>query len=183
MTYYCLLSPSYFDDDFCTRVTQHALSLPVEDIEYEADDAGVTLFRKSRARYLETEAAYPFTTTLFACLEAANDLLFDFSLSGDVEAPHFLEYHSSAGGRFDWHHDAKTDPTGLLQRQLSLVVQLSDPSEYEGGRLEFADYESPGTPFLERGSVLIFPAKLMHRVTPVTSGLRYSLATSAWGPV
>lgn len=60
------------------------------------------------------------------------------------------------------------------KRVLSVSVQLSEPSEYEGGELVFEDgikHES----FKQRGVVIIFPSNLYHQVLPITKGTRYSL--------
>jgi PKHD-type hydroxylase len=66
------------------------------------------------------------------------------------------------------------------------VCQLSDKKEYKGGNLEF-DFRNTesGKPnivkcieFMPRGSVIVFPSFIYHRVTPVTNGTRYSLV--AW---
>jgi PKHD-type hydroxylase len=64
------------------------------------------------------------------------------------------------------------------RRKLSLTVQLSDPSEYEGGDFHIW-YGGDEGQFItmpkEKGTVLIFPSFLMHRVTPVTKGTRKAL--------
>jgi PKHD-type hydroxylase len=63
-----------------------------------------------------------------------------------------------------------------------LLVQLSDPKDYKGGELEFqfrnTDDPTPTRPCLEilpRGSIVVFPSFVWHRVKPVTEGTRYSL--------
>ena len=74
-----------------------------------------------------------------------------------------------------------------MGRKLSVTCQLSDSSEYEGGELEF-DYRnySPNKrdelthvmkakPALKKGSIVVFPSFVWHRVRPVTKGTRYSL--------
>ena len=58
-------------------------------------------------------------------------------------------------------------------RVLSVTVQLSKASEYEGGDLVF-DYDRHSMPRVQ-GTVIIFPSNLYHEVTPVTRGTRYSL--------
>ena len=74
-------------------------------------------------------------------------------------------------------------------RKLSLVAFLSDPSEFEGGQLQF-DFRNfnddedtiwPCKEIFNKGSVVVFPSFLWHRVTPITSGKRYSLVTWALG--
>ena len=93
--------------------------------------------------------------------------------------PHYIEYHAGFG-RFDWHNDYAYVSKDSA-RKLTLIVQLSDPSDYEGGRLEVFDTEPTPLP-RERGAVVAFPTFVPHRVTPVTSGARRSLVLWAAGP-
>ena len=67
-------------------------------------------------------------------------------------------------------------------RKLSMTCSLSHPEDYKGGRLEFQfrNKDNPNetiecTEIMTRGSVVIFPSFLWHRVRPVTEGTRYSL--------
>lgn len=68
-------------------------------------------------------------------------------------------------------------------RKVSVVVLLSDPADYDGGTLEFLHDVAPTSPPLERGTVVVFPATLLHRVTPVTAGQRYALTAFYTGPL
>lgn len=85
------------------------------------------------------------------------------------------------GGHYKWHIDASSPDSRGMQRKLSCSILLNDPSEYEGGELEFEDIigDSPPT---KKGSVIVFPSMLKHRVTPVTSGERISAVCWGWGP-
>lgn len=71
-------------------------------------------------------------------------------------------------------------------RKVSAVLQLSDPKDYSGGQLKLQDttngqfFDPPG--FEKRGSIIIFPGLLMHQVTAVTEGTRYSAVAWATGP-
>jgi PKHD-type hydroxylase len=84
------------------------------------------------------------------------------------------------GGHVNWHLDPGEISGEQDQRKLSFVMLLSDPSEYEGGLLEFKGF--PEQPKLGQGSIIVFPSFIEHRVTPVTSGIRYSAVTWACGP-
>jgi len=92
---------------------------------------------------------------------------------------------------YDWHCDSweKTYDTPNNQnthekiRKLSVTCSLSDPKDYKGGELEF-DFRNKenGKPaikkcmeILPRGSIVVFPSHVWHRVKPVTKGTRYSL--------
>ena len=68
---------------------------------------------------------------------------------------------------YGWHKDA--DVTN--NRILSVSVQLSDPDSYEGGDLQIKDFLAERA----RGTIIIFNSNLLHRVLPVTRGVRYSL--------
>jgi PKHD-type hydroxylase len=91
---------------------------------------------------------------------------------------------------YDWHADSfakpfKTDnpnKNGKI-RKLSVTISLSDESDYEGGDFEF-DFRNKGKGFnkpqtveqiRKRGSIIVFPSFVWHRVKPVTSGTRHSL--------
>ena len=92
---------------------------------------------------------------------------------------------------YDWHcdswnkpYDKPDDPNSHGKiRKLSATVSLSDETEYEGGDFEF-DFRSvedgSNQPQIckeirPKGSVVVFPSFVWHRVNPVTSGTRYSL--------
>lgn len=104
-----------------------------------------------------------------------NGQFYDFDLWGFVEDLQFTTY-GPGGDHYDWHVD-KGAP-GLAPRKLSLVLQLSDPSEYEGGELEVWAGQSPETVVKGRGLVAAFPSFTLHRVSPVTKGVRRTLV--AW---
>jgi PKHD-type hydroxylase len=89
-------------------------------------------------------------------------------------------YKSSDNGYYDWHMDAATPQNGM-QRKLSISILLSDPSEFEGGELQFKGLEDRKI-LTKQGSIVVFPSFVEHRVTPVTKGDRYSAVTWASGP-
>jgi PKHD-type hydroxylase len=89
-------------------------------------------------------------------------------------------YKSSDEGHYDWHMDAFT-PINGIQRKLSISILLSDPSEFEGGELQFKGIEDRKI-LTKQGSIVVFPSFIEHRVTPVTKGVRYSAVTWASGP-
>lgn len=105
----------------------------------------------------------------------ANNSLWNFELHSVLDSIQYTEYHADENGHYDWHQDF--GPGWLSRRKISVTVQLSDPSEYEGGDLEYwkggpveyADKAPKG-----KGVVFIFPSYMMHRVAPVTKGIRRS---------
>ena len=95
---------------------------------------------------------------------------------------------------YDWHcdswdkpYDRPNTPEHGKIRKISMTCQLTDSSEYKGGELEFdfRNYDPPmrdeskhlrqAKEILSKGSIIVFPSFLWHRVKPVTKGVRYSL--------
>lgn len=80
------------------------------------------------------------------------------------------------GEALSWHTDATpSDPS----HRLSLSVQLSHPDEYDGGALEALFGDAPIQLPRERGTAIVFPATLLHRVERVTGGTRRALVAFA----
>jgi len=94
----------------------------------------------------------------------------------------YTEYKAEQGGHYDWHVDVDWNEESWFDRKLSVTVQLSDPSEYSGGEFQFKETENPDESCKAKGTVLVFPSYLLHRVTPVTSGTRKSLVAWFEGP-
>lgn len=82
----------------------------------------------------------------------------------------FIRYDSTELGFQDWHTDKSKD-----SRILSCVIQLTDPAEYTGARLEFKSPILSRQVPVEQGSLIIFPSSQIHRVSECASGTRYSL--------
>jgi len=105
----------------------------------------------------------------------ANDALWHFDLHCLTDDVQYTEYYADKGGHYGWHQDM--GPGDMSKRKISVTVQLSDPSEYEGGDLEYfrgGDPEKADKAPRGKGVVFIFPSYMMHRVTKVTKGTRRS---------
>jgi PKHD-type hydroxylase len=67
-------------------------------------------------------------------------------------------------------------------RKLSLTIQLTDALRYEGCELQFnVGREILSTP-KGRGVVVAFPSYMIHRVTPIISGVRKAIVVWVTGP-
>lgn len=86
----------------------------------------------------------------------------------------------SEGDFFDWHLDFGAGE--ISARKLSMTIQLSDPNDYEGGDLQFMVNKEIVTAPREKGTIVIFPSFIMHRVTPITKGTRQSIVGWVSGP-
>jgi len=103
-----------------------------------------------------------------------NSKYYKFSITGFGEMAQFGNYTSSDQGTYNWHQDFSAETS----RKLSLILQLSNPNEYEGGNLEIMGAQAPKK---ERGLVIAFPAWTQHRVTPVIKGSRQTVVLWASG--
>lgn len=90
--------------------------------------------------------------------------------------PRFNRYEG--GGEYGFHIDnAIFQVPGSPQRirsDISTTVFLSDPDEYEGGELIVQDTYGEQTIKLPAGHAIIYPGTSLHRVAPVTRGVRYA---------
>ena len=109
-----------------------------------------------------------------------NGQFYGFDIHGLCEALQFTTYYASEKGHYDWHQDA--GPTDIAPRKISIVIQLSDPDDYDGGELEILSSREPAQVVKKRGLAAVFPSFMLHRVTPVTRGVRHSLVAWIAGP-
>jgi PKHD-type hydroxylase len=121
-------------------------------------------------------------------------LFFHFGLQANNKAWHFDVRAVGAvqvaayreGGHYRWHTDSGGPAPEGFQRKLTVVAPLSNPDDYEGGKLELqclseGGAQDAGLVIAEAavpGSIVVFPAFTPHRVTPVTRGVRRSIV--AW---
>ncbi|HAB38614.1 MAG TPA: 2OG-Fe(II) oxygenase [Rhodobacteraceae bacterium] len=136
-------------------------------------------WRRSRVAWLTENLEVRNMLTPY--IDEARDIMgIDVSHNCEIQ---FTEYHASENGHYDWHHDVNYFHNEPFDRKLSMTVQLTDPTEYEGGDFHLDDSVEPLPSFSkDKGSVLIFPSYINHKVSPVTKGIRRSLVAWFSGP-
>lgn len=136
--------------------------------------------RVTRTAWLEPS---PDTKWLYDRMQAVvrtiNDGVWQFDLRGFSENFQYTVYHGTEGGHYDWHVDQGELAT---QRKLSLSLQLTDPSEYDGCELQLHGGRRIETAPKDRGMVVAFPSYVLHRVTPITRGIRKAVVVWSTGP-
>ena len=113
----------------------------------------------------------------------------DYWYNYDIRQLENLQLTSySKGEYYNWHvdshHQLESPEQPLVERKLTVSLQLSDENDYEGGELQILH---PGYKGLEKapkgkGTLTIFDSRLAHRVKPITKGKRLSLICWAVGP-
>ena len=132
--------------------------------------------RNSRVAWLPNDERWGWLYQVMHSYVQQFNLHYDFDVWGFQESMQFLEYRE--GGHFAWHVDAGTP--GAAPRKLSFTLQLSDPESYEGGELEIWSADRALMP-RARGTLICFPSFALHRVRPVTRGLRRAIVAWATG--
>ena len=115
-------------------------------------------------------------------IQANKNAGWNYDISG-IESYQIGRYTAKDSGHYDWHQDGLGGWKNIYNkplnvhlhnktRKLSMSLILNDPSEYEGGQLEIWGNK---VGVYKKGSIIFFPSWMLHRVTPVTKGTRYSL--------
>jgi PKHD-type hydroxylase len=128
--------------------------------------------------YKDAECAWVFER-LAHVASSLNADYFGFDLTGFGEALQLTNYHEARQGTYVWHQDCGSSG---VARKLSMVLQLSDPDEYEGGELQILTKKEPTSIQKKRGLITVFPSWTLHQVTPVVKGTRQTLVAWISGP-
>ena len=132
--------------------------------------------RKSEISWIkQTEDSDWMWTKLHNEIIQTNYQYWGFNLKFMDEDAQYTVYNGD-GGHFDYHVD--NGQGQLSVRKLSIVVNLNDPKDWEGGELQ--TYKEVNAE-QALGNMHIFPSYLLHRVTPVTKGIRKSLVLWSGG--
>jgi PKHD-type hydroxylase len=177
----------YFTPEICDKILELGLKLPVQNAKMGVDGSFQSSeYRKSKIRFIQKED--PNFTFLFEALWKmaiqSNDEWFGFHIS-KISYIQLAEYDASYQGEYKKHNDVfwlNNDP--IYHRKLTAIIQLTDPSTYEGGNLELFNLNQyPNAEEVRsRGTVFFFPSFIDHQATAVTKGTRYSLAAWFDGP-
>lgn len=194
---------SYIPPEICRDLIQGSMVFPEIDalvgnnppsatVGFDADGAAIANYgtispiRKSKIRFIP--ATYLVFEQVFDLLWRtalrANKDFFNFHLT-KLDSLQFTEYDAAYEGEYKKHKDVfwiNNEPE--YHRKLSLVIQLSDPTDYDGGDLVLdTEQDSPNAEELRcQGTIIFFPSFLHHQVTKVTRGKRYSLVGWIDGP-
>lgn len=173
----------YYQGMFLPHETDQILNFWEKDKTIKAAlDAGDEYndeLRKSSVMFIDEIPANNWIYSKLAALAIqTNNERFWFDLLGFHERLQLTRY--SEGDFFEWHLDFGVGP--ISARKISMTIQLSDPDEYEGGDLQFMINDKIVTAPREKGTIIIFPSFIIHRVTPITKGTRQSIVGWVSGP-
>ncbi|MGB3425441.1 MAG: Fe2+-dependent dioxygenase [Castellaniella sp.] len=106
---------------------------------------------------------------------SANPTFMSAALPARILPPRFNRYEG--GEEYGFHIDNAIfqvpNTTTRIRTDVSTTVFFSDPDEYEGGELIIQDTYGEQRIKLPAGHAVVYPGTSLHRVTPVTRGVRY----------
>jgi PKHD-type hydroxylase len=136
--------------------------------------------RKSKIAWIQEGDEWQWLYDKFIDMtDIANKKMWNLELVGMTEKIQYSHYEGD-GSHYSWHMDIGQGHA--VRRKISIAVQLSDPKDYEGGDFEFMLRADKTVVPRNKGAVVLFPSFMLHKVTPVTKGLRKSLVAWVSGP-
>src|SRR5215475_188988 len=127
-----------FSDTELDAIARLGDSLALEKAELSVGGLGYENIRRTLVAWVERSSE---TDMLYRRIEEAvlalNARFFRFDLSGLADFQYAL-YGGPEGGHFEWHKDYGRDPSDPARepRKLTLSLQLSAPSDYDGCELQ-----------------------------------------------
>jgi predicted 2-oxoglutarate/Fe(II)-dependent dioxygenase YbiX len=187
-----LAVPSFLERDLCAEIRREMATAGEVAATVRATDRSYAVDQQSR-RTNKTEVSDRTSSLVCERLMALRsdvEQVFGIEVSG-VQQPQFLRYRE--GDFFAAHQDRASDGKGApfeRQRQVSAVIFLNDetseprPDTYEGGSLTLFDLldsdddRNVGLPVSgEAGALIGFPSEMLHEVTPITRGERFTVVS------
>lgn len=161
------------------RITNFWAEDKIEKATVTGDTKYKDELRKSSVMFIDKTSENDWLYRKLAELAImTNNQRYHFDILGFQQELQLTRY--SENDFFDWHLDF--GPGGISTRKLSVTVQLSDTDDYEGGDLEFMINQNIVKAPRKKGTVIIFPSFILHRVTPITKGTRQSIVGWVAGP-
>lgn len=171
-----------FNEKECSEIIKLGNAFK-KDESKTGDGVGFSDIRKSMNSWIPPcELTYWIYERVQSATEAVNKF-YEYDLNF-MEQLQFTEYSNEYSGYYDKHVDKfQKESFPGNTRKLSFSVQLSNPDSYEGGDLIlYNGGKEPLKVQKDKGIINFFPSHVLHEVTPVTKGFRYSLVSWVSGP-
>ena len=180
-----ILSP-----DELKSLIEYCDAQPLSDSQIVNDKTVDKRIRKSKHCFIQPkpEIAW-FFERAFTTIDRLNRDFYQFNLTG----ADYFQYtvYDGKKSKYDFHMDMilgerqnEMIPTHLI-RKMSVVLFLQDQTEFEGGNFQMQTGGSEDSIFnieQKAGTIILFPSYVLHRVTPVTKGIRKSIVFWILGP-
>lgn len=185
-----IFNDGHFSSEFCDEIVTYCnenLELnkanigPTEELSTTKDSV-----RSSTVGFIYPEDDYgKYIHEVIRDVFIQYNQYFDFVIDPSTIEIQYTTYHAEDNGHYSWHTDSWHGTQGdNPERKLSMTFQLSDSSDYEGGEFETdpAFISIPSDAIKDKGTIVVFPSLLRHRVNKITKGTRRSLVAWCGGP-
>jgi SM-20-related protein len=186
-----LAVPNFLERDLCAEIRREMAAAGQVPATVREADRSYAVDQQSRSTHKAevSEETYALVSERLMSLREDVAEVFGIDVSG-TQRPQFLRY--GEGDFFEVHQDRGSDRKGEefeQQREVSAVVFLNDetdeprPDTYEGGALTLfglldSGDRSVGLPVQgETGALIGFPSEMLHEVTPITRGERFTVVS------
>lgn len=172
-----------FSEQELTQLTKHLDSLEKTRGVVGNNNDSNNQIRRSSVSWLslDNDSQWIYDRLAFVA-RILNGQFYKFDLYGFNEPMQYTTYSSEEQGHYSWHVDSGINQGATPPRKFSMILQLSDPVEYVGGDLQIMTQSEPQSIDKQKGLIAAFPSYVLHRVTPVTQGIRKTLVVWVSGP-
>ena len=137
-------------------------------------------YRRSKIKWMYETLYDDVFDKMWKLTTKVNEEFFGFHINS-LRFMQLTEYNAEDQGEYKKHHDVFY-MNQTKHRKLSVVLQLTDRSKYQGGELVLETQDQQPQDYFEQGTVIWFPSFTPHWVNPVTSGKRNSVVCWFEGP-
>ena len=180
----------YWDGTFSAEELQTITDYCTSDELMRAqigDDGNVNEeIRKSNIRWIKkTQETSWFFDKINLTAEAINNNWYNMNLNG-YDSMQWTEYEGTEEGMYEAHMDIHLNRDNSQHggtRKLSMSLLMNEPGvDFEGGEFEYLDGATWIKMDAKKGRIVAFPSWIIHRVRPVTKGIRRSIVVWLVGP-
>jgi len=186
-----VLEPAFSPAEL-TTIENYCKSLPLTAGEYQ-HVIGVDPSKEAESKFRISNVGFHFSNDpklkfvfekFNSVFEYVNSMFYNFDING-YDYFQYAEYDAKELGQYNWHMDlsfGEQSEDAYSTRKLSMSMLLNTPEvDFEGGDFQTFLAKEINVP-LKKGQILIFPSFIVHRVKPVTKGIRKSLVIWITGP-
>ena len=171
-----------FSPDECESILEKGKDLPEDMANMGVDGENPDRkYRTSKVKWMYQNIYEDVFDKMWKMTTKVNEEYFSFHID-TLRYMQLAEYEESYEGQYKRHHDVFWMNRTNKHRKLSVVLQLTDPDTYEGGKLNLEVQGEQPQNYAAQGTVIWFPSWTPHWVTPVTKGLRNSVVCWFEGP-
>jgi PKHD-type hydroxylase len=181
-----------FSDEELNKINEYVNTLELEDgktIVPEGQEIQKNI-RTSKIKFITpNEETQWFFNKFNWMIEQLNSQFYGFDLNG-YDSIQYGVYEDTDNGKYDWHMDMilgneRVGDNMVETRKLSLSMLLNEPGvDFEGGEFQLNEGRefNANTIKTNKGCIIAFPSFMIHRVKPVTKGVRKSFVIWVMGP-